>query len=900
MTRIRPDGGITGTYVSPTLSSAGGIWTLKDIERNTRTNTWPLYYGNNDTYFPYTTLLIHGDGTNGANNSYFVDSSASSYIPFSNTASYFFSGSSYLTFTTPSTSFGTADFTIDCFVYPTAAYGSLSRMFFYGPSTQTGYLTFYINTSGNIIYGPSGTALITTSGTVPLNAWTHIAISRVSGTTTIYINGSSSGSASDGTNYPGATTLYLGTDAASHYFTGYISNFRLIKGSGIYSGSTITVPTTQLTSVTNTFLLTAQSPALIDNGPSAFSLTNTGSVASTIGGNPITRSGSTTQGTFSPFSTTGWSNYFNGSTDYLIAGSSISLSGDFTIECWVYGISYGSNGFYLYGLGNDLNATAATFFISTTGYLRIYTGNANKLSGTTTAISLNKWNHIAFVRSSGTINAYLNGVLVDSAASWTNALSGTSYVSAELNGVANNIYVGGSCYISNLRVLNGTVLYTGNFNPSLTSLTQVANTQLLTCANNQFIGSNTTSSVPITITGTPQVQPFSPFNAAVYSNTGVGGSMYFNGSTDYLTTSSAGFNLTGNWTYETWFYATSTSIQVLFDSRGTGQQGYYVECAILSGTQISFFYNSSDHAISVSGITGQWNHIAVVKNGTNINVYWNGASVYNITDSNTWINGPNRPTIATNGYNNSVNYFQGYISNFRLVNGTALYTGNFTLPTAPFSPVSNTTFLLNATNASIIDSSQKNELITYGSAAISTTQSKFGGSSMYFNGSTSYITIPYSQVHNFGSGNFTVEGYFYASAFSATQSIIEKRTSGGFATGDWGLYISTSGTVIFYGYDYNSAGNAVLTSGTVSASTWYHFALVRNSTTITLYINGVSAASTTAVTIGTNSNGLTIGADVGSGTRWYMNGYLDELRITSGIARYTANFAPSSVAFFNN
>jgi hypothetical protein len=163
----------------------------------------------------------------------------------------------------------------------------------------------------------------------------------------------------------------------------------------------------------------ANNTVMVDSSTNAFTITNTGK--------PY-------QGTFSPFSHTGWSNYFDGTGDYLTAGSSVSLSGDFTVECWVYGVSYGSNGFYLYGLGNDLNSTAATFFITTAGYLRVFTGNANILSGTSATFSLNTWNHVAFVRSSNTLKAYLNGVQVDSA-SWSNAISGLSHINAELNGV---------------------------------------------------------------------------------------------------------------------------------------------------------------------------------------------------------------------------------------------------------------------------------------------------------------------------------------------------------------------------------------------------------------------------------------------------------------------------------
>jgi len=341
----------------------------------------------------------------------------------------------------------------------------------------------------------------------------------------------------------------------------------------------------------------------------------------------------------------------------------------------------------LYGLGNAMNATAATFFISTTGYLRVYTGNAHKLSGTSAAISLNNWNHIAFVRSSGTINAYLNGVLVDSAASWTNALSGTSYVSAELNGVANNIYVGGSCYISNLRVLNG----------------------------------------------------------------------------------------------------------------------------------------------------------------------------------------------------------------------TALYTSQFTPPSSPLLPITNTVLLLNATNAGIIDSSQENELITYGTAAISTTRSKFGGSSMYFDGSTGYVASSNSIAGDLGTGDFTIECWMNASATGTYISMIgTQAVSGSTVAGMWRVSNRINSVNGLY-FDYTTGSAFVstnFTSTNINDGNWHHIAVVRQSGTVKGYVDGVVSGTTATISQSlTSGQKLLLGYQLQDST--YYTGYLDEVRITKGYARYTANFTPPISAFLN-
>ena len=91
MPRIRPEGGLTGTYIDPTLASASGMWTMKDLERNVRQGTWPIDVGSADPYFNLNTLLIHADGTNNANNSTVIDSSTDK-IPFTGTNSVYFNG----------------------------------------------------------------------------------------------------------------------------------------------------------------------------------------------------------------------------------------------------------------------------------------------------------------------------------------------------------------------------------------------------------------------------------------------------------------------------------------------------------------------------------------------------------------------------------------------------------------------------------------------------------------------------------------------------------------------------------------------------------------------------------------------------------------------------------------
>ena len=228
----------------------------------------------------------------------------------------------------------------------------------------------------------------------------------------------------------------------------------------------------------------------------------------------ITRNGNTTQGSFTPFSATGWSNYFDGSGDYLTSTvSSVGSSGDLTVEGWVYPTASGVRRtfFFIGSTGTfDLNLFSE---ITTGNVLRFLIRNDSVVDildiSSTTTVSTNTWSHVAFVLSGTSATIYLNGTSVA-----TGTLSGTrtgtfttGSIGALLSGGATHYFNG---YISNLRYVKGTAVYTSNFTPSPTPLTAITNTSLLTCQSNRFVD-NSTNAYAITRNGDTSVQPFSPF-----------------------------------------------------------------------------------------------------------------------------------------------------------------------------------------------------------------------------------------------------------------------------------------------------------------------------------------------------------------------------------------------------
>jgi hypothetical protein len=206
----------------------------------------------------------------------------------------------------------------------------------------------------------------------------------------------------------------------------------------------------------------------------------------------------------------------------------------------------------------------------------------------------------------------------------------------------------------------------------------------------------------------------------------------------------------------------------------------------------------------------------------------------------------------------------------------------------------------------ITDNSKNNLAFTVnGDSKISTAQSKFGGASLLLDGTGDYISSPSTSDLAFGTGDFTVEFWIYSSdVSSATQRgfLQTSDTAGGLKTSyTTGIIINqgsnNAGAGLSGGLTANVAGTNIGSStAVITTNTWYHIALVRNSGTSTLYVNGISVGSGT--TTG-NCSGTYLAIGGYYNTSYLYQGYIDELRITKGYARYTSNFTPSTTAFSN-
>jgi hypothetical protein len=635
--------------------------------------------------------------------------------------------------------------------------------------------------------------------------------------------------------------------------------------------------------------------------------TNNTFLDSSINNFTITRSGNTTQGTFSPFSQTGWGNYFDGSGDYLALSSPAvpASTSDFTLEGWFNVSNYSAtrNIFTQNQTGASSDGRIIVN-ITTAGILNATIGGTN-LPGTlntTTTITTNVWHHFALVRSSNTFTLYLNGVSEVTGSGTGTIANQNSYIGSNLT---QSVYFLGS--LSNIRVVASAV-YTSNFTPPTAPLTAISGTSLLTCQSNRFID-NSSNNFAITVNGNTSVQAFSPFNpTASWSAATYGGSGYFDGSGDYLTApNNAAFAaLPGDFTLELWVYLTAQTTGNALFGPWAGSAGSAANSSWLftqgttSASNLRFVYSNGSSVVIYEGSgglgTNQWFHLVAVRSGTNFALFSNGNRVYSNASVSASIP-QNTSNLGVMAGADGAFASTGYVSSARVVKGTAVYDPTLTtltVPTAPLTAITNTSLLLNFTNAGIYDATSKNDLETVGNAQISTTQYKFPPSSMAFDGTgdSCDITLSSPFVSDW-SANFTIELWAYTNNLSAQQILFAN--IGTNSSGYNSAYIYANGSIGIGRAGINDLSSA---SSTWTSGQWNHLAFVRNGVNLNIYYNGSSVASTSSASTYLNSTvvGLAIGKNFQT-TPAYFNGYMQDLRITKGYARYTSNFTPPTQAF---
>jgi len=425
--------------------------------------------------------------------------------------------------------------------------------------------------------------------------------------------------------------------------------------------------------------------------------------------------------------------------------------------------------------------------------------------------------------------------------------------------------------------------------------------------NNTFLDSSTNNT--ITRNGTPSQGSFSPFalNGVAYSPSLHGGSGYFPGiNSNYLSVpSNAAFNFSsGTFTVESWCMTTNASaIQTTLTNYNSSSTGWVIQ--IYLNKFIAIF---SGDTVDIQGTTtvlpNVWYHVAISGSAGSYKLFVNGVQEGSTYTGATSLAGGNLGIGALGSV--GIYPMVGYISNARIVNGRACYTSNFTPPTSPVTLLSNggatpstaptsgqVSLLCDFTNGGIFDNAKKNVLTTVGDAKVSTSVVKYGTGAMYFDGTGDYLTVPNTTSLSFGTNDFTVECWFNANSLSPTNYSALMGFHNASNANTWGTYVRSNG-VFLYG-----SSATIFGGGTINTGIWYHFVATRSGNTARVFLNGIQQASATVTGSYVDGGYPFQIAEDNESTNPAFNGYIDDLRITKGVARYTSAFTPPTRAFPN-
>lgn len=811
---------------------------------------------------------------------------------------------------------GSADFTIELWVYPTAApatnWTPFMTMGFSGGAAEI-RISQNINATGFGFLVPSNTAATDAYagyGTMAINQWHHLALSRIGTTVTLYRNGVAAGSQTGLTFNHTANNLFrIGGSQAAYpdgLYTGYIADLRIVRRYSVYKTS-FTPPVQPLSTAVNspgvtTLLALQQSGTMYNNF-----FNDTG-----IGNAVVTRTGDAHPGTFSPYGP-GWSTHFDGSTGYLTAPASTLYNfgtGDFTIEFWLYYIGGTSRVVTNRATGG---AASGTWSVSVNSTIISFTEVVIGESGpsATVANMSYTWVHIAVARASGVTKIFLNGTQVASAAQTTN-FNNSSYTLWICTSPTES-YING--YVSNLHIVNGTALYTNSFTPSTLPITATTNTVLLTLQDSWLLD-NSKNRTKLTAVGTTRFNRFNPFNN--YQTTPATYSAYLNGSTDSLSISQTVSlpTATTPFTIEAWVYFTAfTGIAIASNAYSSGAIPFVAGMgsgqASAGSTPWFGYYNGSSWVTVVQSatslVTGTWYHMAYVYTATTATIYVNGVSVGSAA-ATTW-----QTTAGTAGFYIGRRwdtfagvYHSGYISNFRFTIGRAVYTATFTPGTAPLTAIPGT-LMLACQSRVHADNGPNNYTITpngtpavsefnpfVSNVALADTYPTTTGTSVYFDGSGDYLDIPTSATTAFGTSDFTIECWVYPVARSTIYPVIICNFTAWGANG-WQLterHNNNPSNFSFYSYNINSAAAILVSTTTVANGAWYHVAIQRSGSTFRMYVNGISEATATSATAVDGGSTHILRTGYGDASTTALNGYISNLRVLKQ-AIYSGNFMPA-------
>jgi hypothetical protein len=303
-------------------------------------------------------------------------------------------------------------------------------------------------------------------------------------------------------------------------------------------------------------------------------------------------------------------------------------------------------------------------------------------------------------------------------------------------------------------------------------------------------------------------------------------------------------------------------------------------------------------AAGLSWSTGTWYHLAVVKNGSVVYLYRDGSLV--ATGGTFSFSMPDvvGEVYLCTAYDGVFNYYlNGYMQDFVLVaNSDCGISGSvYPVPTAPFPSYQQDLTALTklwipgyGANGStdIKDRSAYGKTITNTNVTVSTTQSKFNGSSLYFDGTTATLAIPYSSDWVFSGDYFISMWYYPVSNPTVNRCTIMgflSALTGAWPTIGWVITHETDGSMLFQASNDGGSG-ITLTTGVLSLNTWNHLTVLRSGTTTSFYTNGSRASTTTTAYTVKNLSTSPVTISTGYNDVRYDNCYIGDVTIINGSA----------------
>lgn len=592
-----------------------------------------------------------------------------------------------------------------------------------------------------------------------------------------------------------------------------------------------------------------------------------------------------------------------------------ALPGDFTVECWVYLTAYNTVGGRIACAGGGTVAFNATtgihwlFQSTATGVIFSFWDGATSSSGPGASVSLNTWTHIAVSRAGSTLRMFKDGTLTQTVTNSAGSPSTTPSLSfGAVPGETSGTTQAFNGFVDDFRITKGLARYTANFTAPTAAYDHVTNSSTDPYFNNVAFQSHfdgvdsTTPAYPdiknsiITWGGNAKV-------STTQSKFG-GSSLALDGSGDYVSTPSKGL-VSVDFTVEAWIFLTVNNVNqvIVATYNGVGFQSNTLLFAVTPTGKLSASNGTTGPTGTTTLSTGVWHHVAATYTSatSTIQIFLNGVSEGSGTG--TISNSAANMYVGGSPGDNNIGtwWFNGYIDDLRITKGVKRYTATFTPPAAAFSDAvdetvdpfySNVVLLQHMDDAALAD--VKGHTVTLnGNAARSSTQSKFGGFSAAFDGSGDYLALPNSVDWAFGTGDFTIEAWIYSAA-----------PTGGGVSNDrliFGQIASVTNMVAFLTNDTNAPafwdGSVQRNSSILlQTNTWTHVAWCRAGGVLKIFVNGREGFSVSGHTINfTVQTPITVGGSA-SNLR-FMNGYIDDIRVTKGVGRYLTQFQAPTQAF---